>query len=86
MSTGTNESPISIIENIYELPSTTSYQKQTCLRYLLHYQHYNAELTKDKREKLGYPKPLYANQDDPGYIRTDNQSDQLALPYTQKNV
>lgn len=46
-------------------------QKQACLRYLLHYQHYNAEFTRGECCRLGYPTPLCAAQDFSGYVRTD---------------
>ena len=73
--------PVSQIQAIYNA-STDDRQKQACLRYLLQYQHYNAEYTEEQNELLGYPKPLTESQMKPGYIRTEYaQFIQLAQPF-----
>ncbi len=65
------ESPQEIISRLYHT-AKTSKQKRACLNYLLHYQHYNAEFTTQANNHLGYPIPLWAPQDKPGYIRTEH--------------
>lgn len=62
-------SPVPIIHALY-LVSTPD-QRKACLRYLLHYQHYNAEFTIAENQHLGYPQPLCAVQAESGYIRND---------------
>ncbi len=47
------------------------HQRRACLNYLLQYQHYNADYTVRECLSFGYPAPLYAPQDLPGYVRTE---------------
>lgn len=63
-------SPVRIIQHYYKNAVTLS-EKSACVNYLLHYQHYNAEFTREESCQLGYPIPLVAIQDKPGYIRTE---------------
>lgn len=63
-------SPFLPVQGLFKHAQTTE-QKQACLRYLLHYQHYNAEFTISECRRLGYPLPLCAAQEFPGYVRTD---------------
>lgn len=79
-------SPIPVIDELYT-KSDTPAQKQACLRYLLHYQHYNAEFTNNENERLGYPKPLCVPQKLPGYFRTEyHRLFELLLPWVQHNL
>jgi hypothetical protein len=66
------KSPISVIQRMYQDSKEPS-QRQACLRYLLHYQHYNAEFTQAENQQLQYPAPLIAGQATSGYVRTDRQ-------------
>jgi len=78
------ESPISIIGDLYG-HAKTRHQKQASLRYLLHYQHYNADLTRKESQQLGYPVPLCAIQEGSRYFRTAyDQIFALLQPYIEK--
>lgn len=80
------ESPIEIIQKIYDEADAIQ-KKQACIRYLLQYQHYNANFTSSDIEQLNYPQPLCALQDNPGYIRTENvQLLSLIQPFIKKNL
>ena len=77
-------SPVSVISQLYATLNTPE-ERQACLRYLLHYQHYNAEFTNSENDRLGYPKPLCAQQELPGYFRTEyHRLSQLLQPWVKK--
>ena len=75
-------SPIADCKAIFSR-SANQHQKQACLRYLIQYQHYNAEYTREENETLGYPKPLNESQEKHGYFRTEyNRLVHLLQSYT----
>ncbi len=64
-------SPLEIISRLYQSAKTPQ-ERQACLRYAISHQQGNAPFTTRENEQLGYPNPLWAPQDKPGYIRTEH--------------
>ncbi len=82
----TIDSPLEIIERLYN-QSKTPAEREACLRYVLHYQHYNAEFTQDENKHLHYLDPLCAPQKTSGYVRIEQtRLMDLFWPWIEKNL
>lgn len=73
--------PVSCIANLFNESKKPSY-REACLRYLLQYQHYNADFTETESNALGYPIAVCAPQEKPGYWRTEfNRQLEVLVPW-----
>jgi hypothetical protein len=78
-------SPLAAIESLFEKDSSNRVLRGASLRYLLQYQHYNADFTEQESHRLGYPLAVCAFQTLPGYWRTEYKRQlEVLTPWANK--